>query len=97
MNIQLFAPLRDTKIDEALFKDKSKNFKIAFLQFCYKPTEIIYLCVCVYVYIVFLCFAMHTDFYPISTLTINNITVSLFCSLKAQTVSRLRLAHLSVE
>lgn len=49
MNIQLLVPLRNTEIEEVLFKDKSKNFKFADLQFCYKPTEIIYL----YIYIVF--------------------------------------------
>lgn len=70
MNIQLLVPLRNTEIEEVLFKDKSKNFKFAVLQFCYKPTEIIYL----YIYIVSPCSAMHTDSYPISIRTINNIT-----------------------
>lgn len=43
MNNQLLAPSRSTEIEEeVLFKDKSKNFKIAVLQFFYKPTGIIF-------------------------------------------------------
>lgn len=55
-----------------------------------------------YVYIVPSVFSMHTDFGRISTLNINNITHApppplFFCRLKSQSVSRLGLAHLSVE